>query len=324
METLQLIGGLLIIVLTFFDFFHTTLSGKGFGWGSKALNLIINRIIIQDRERTIFRYSGLVHLLIQTTVWLSLLILGTFLVFTSGEEMVIGSSDNLPATLTERFYFTCYLLSTLGIGDFIPGNEISEIIAGILSFSGFVLITTGLTYFLSVINAVLSKKQFALHIYSFGGNIEELYDYFKKDDEISNLTTSAGEFRQQTLKNASSYLAFPMVNYFLTTEKRSELTVQLAALYEVMNVLRMEWKEDSLQYSRISTVINAIEIYLEMGIEGPDEDEHNPEKLKTLRSYWRDYGFIIPENEKIDRTFSASLKHSGWSWDSVYKLNKDN
>ena len=324
MQTLKLVGGILIILLTFLDFFHTTLSGKGFGWGSRGLNLLVNRIIIQDRERTIFRYSGLMHLLVQTTVWLSLLILGTFLVFTSGEEMVVGSSDNLPATLTERFYFTCYLLSTLGIGDFVPGNQISEIITGILSFSGFVLITTGLTYFLSVINAVLSKKQFALHIYSFGGNIEELYDYFKKDDEISNLTTSAGEFRQQTLKNASSYLAFPMVNYFLTTEKRSELTVQLAALYEVMSVLRMDWEEDSLQYSRISTVINAIEIYLEMGIEGPDEDEHNPEKLKTLRSYWRDYGFTIPENEKIDRTFSANLKHSGWSWDSVYKLNKDN
>ena len=323
MQTLQLIGGLLIILLTFLDFFHTTLSGKGFGWGSKVLNLLLNRIIIQDRARTIFRYSGLMHLLVQTTVWLSLLVLGTFLVFTSGEEMVVGSSDNLPATLTERFYFTCYLLSTLGIGDFVPGTETSEIIAGILSFSGFVLITTGLTYFLSVINAVLSKKQFALHIYSFGGNVEELYDYFKKNEELSNLTSSAGEFRQQTLKNASSYLAFPMVNYFLTTKKRSELTVQLAALYEVMNVLRLEWDADSLQYSQISTVINAIEIYLEMGIEGPDEDEHNPEQLKTLRSYWRDYGFDFPENAKIDKTFSASLKHSGWSWENVYDLKKE-
>ena len=320
METIQLIGGLLIIVLTFFDFFHTTLSGKGFGWGSRALNFLLNRIIIQDRARTIFRYSGLIHLLVQTTAWLVLLVLGTFLVFTSGEEMVIGSSDHLPATITERFYYTCYLLSTLGIGDYVPGTDVSQIISGILSFSGFVLITTGLTYLLSVINAVLTKKQFTLYIFSLGQDVEELYDFFKKDKELTNFTSCAGNLREQILKNATSYLAFPMVNYFLSREKRLELAVQIAALHEVLKILRLEQDKESLQYSEITTVLNSIATYLKMGLEGPNEEEHNPEQLKTLRSYWRDYGFDFPDDLKTDRILSASLKHSGWSWKEVYAL----
>jgi len=86
---------------------------------------------------------------------------GTFIIFTSGEEMVIHGTTSLPADKTERFYFTGYILSTLGVGDFVPGNDTSRVLVGILSFTGFILITTGLTYLLSIVQAVLKKKELA-------------------------------------------------------------------------------------------------------------------------------------------------------------------
>src|SRR6056297_2390090 len=159
METIQIIAGLVIIVITFLDFFHTTLSGRGFGFISGKLNRFLNVLILQNRSRSIFKFSGFIHLIMTSFVWLALLFLGTYIIFTAGNEMVINSTTHLSATNTQRFYFTGYLLSTLGIGDFIPGNETAQVIAGILSFSGFVLITTGLTYLLSVVQAVLGKKE---------------------------------------------------------------------------------------------------------------------------------------------------------------------
>ena len=319
MQTFQIGLGLAIVLLTFFDFFHTTLSGKGFGWLSGILNRHLNRIILSNQNRKIFDYSGMIHLLFTTFVWLSLLFLGTYLVFTSGEEMVMNAETRLPATYVERFYFVAYLLSTLGIGDFVPGNDTSDILAGIFSFSGFILITTGMTYLLGVVNSVLTKKELAFFISTLGKDVVELYDYFSRDKNLETLMSDSTNLREQIIKNSSSYLAFPMVNYFLTRERGSELVVQLARLYEVLVILRLDWGENTKQHAKITTIINVISKYLVLGLENPHPDLHRHERLGTLRSYWKDYGHEFPTNLKIDRQFTSSLRFSGWDWEDVYK-----
>lgn len=327
METVQITIGLLIVVLIFLDFFHTTLSGNGFGIFSRVLNQLLNRLIIQNRNRKIFLYSGITHLLTTTFFWLALLFLGAFIVYTAGEEMVVNGTTGLPATKTERFYFTGYVLSTLGIGDFVPGSDTSRILTGILSFSGFILITTGLTYLLSIINTVLSKKQLAFFISTMGEDVEEIYNFFKNQDDLTSLVSDAGDLRQQILKNSSSYLAFPMGNYFLTKNHDSALIVQLARLYEVLKILRKDWSKNSVQYHKIDSTIKAIRKYLELGLEDPGAGKFHPEKLITLRSFWKKYGHNYDEAEFTDKQFTSSLQYAGWNWEEVYKLkgfqNKD-
>lgn len=322
MQTFQIIVGFLVILLTFLDFFHTTLSGNGFGFISKSLNRLLNRIIISNKKRSVFKYSGLTHVLVTTTVWLGLLFAGAFIIFTAGEDMVINGTTKIPATGTQRFYYTSYVLSTLGIGDFTPGNISSEIITGILSFSGFVLITTGLTYLLSVVQAVLSKKHLAFYISTLGNDVQEIYLFFKKDENLEVLMSDAGDLRQQILQNASSYLAFPMVNYFLSKNRNSALIVQLAILSEVLRVLQMDWGKDTLQYAKLSTILHAIKNYLKLGLEGPEESLHNKEELNTLRGYWRNYGFTLKANTEMDQQFTSSLYYAGWSWEEVYNLKE--
>lgn len=234
--------------------------------------------------------------------------------------MVVNGTTGMPASKTERFYYTSYVLSTLGIGDFVPGNDQSRILTGILSFSGFILITTGLTYLLSIINAVLSKKQLSFFIYTIGQDVEEMYNFFKNQDELSSLVSDASDLRQQILKNSSSYLAFPMSNYFLTKNHDSALIVQLARLYEVLMIVREDWKKSTVQYNKITSTISAIEKYLELGLEEPEAGEFHPEKLKTLRSFWKEYGYDYKEVEFTDKQFTASLQYAGWNWKEVYKL----
>lgn len=320
MQSVQIAVGVLIIVLIFLDFFHTTLSGNGFGIFSRIINQLLNRLILQNRNRKIFTYSGITHLLVTTFLWLAILFLGVFIIYTADEQMVVNGTTGLPATKIERFYFTGYVLSTLGIGDFVPGNETSKILTGILSFTGFVLITTGLTYLLSVLNAVLSKKQLSFFISTTGEDVEELFQYLKKQDDLASLVSDASSFRQQILQNSSSYLAFPMSNYFLSRKRKSVLIVQLAAMYEVLMVVKLDWQPNTIQYEKINSIIKAIEKYLELGLEEPEAGEYNPEKLKTLRSYWKKHGYEFPENTYIDKQFSSSLQYAGWNWEDVYRL----
>ena len=320
MQQLQIAFGSFIVVFTFLDFFHTTLSGNGFGKMSGILNRVLNRIIIQNQNRKIFNFSGLTHLLTTTFVWLSLLVFGTFIIFTSGELMVIDGATKLPADYVERFYYTTYLLSTLGIGNFVPGNETGEIISGILSFAGFVLITTGLTYLLNVVNSVLSKKQLAYFISTLGNDIAEIYQFFKKENNLNGLISDSSDLRKQILENSSSYIAFPMVNYFLSRDRESAVIVQLAILYEVVVILRLDFDKDSMEFSKLTTIINAIEQYLNLGLEKPSKEDENEKLLLTLRGYWLNFGYRYERNSKIDRQFSASLKYSGWNWREVYHL----
>ena len=109
MQTLQIAAGFILILVTFLDFFHTTLSGNGFGAISRLVNRTLNRIIIQNRSRTIFNYSGVTHLLITTIVWLVLLFLGAYIIFTAGQDMVINETSKLARRLRSKilFYSIC-------------------------------------------------------------------------------------------------------------------------------------------------------------------------------------------------------------------------
>jgi len=111
-----------------------------------------------------------------------------------------------------------------------------------------------------------------------------------------------------------------MSNYFLTKNQDSALIVQLARLYEVLMVVRLDWQPSTIQYNKISSTINAIEKYLELGLEEPEAGEFHPDKLKTLRSFWKKYDLNYKSNEPIDKQFTASLQYAGWNWEEVYKL----
>ena len=85
-------------------------------------------------------------------------------------------------------------------------------------------------------------------------------------------------------------------------------------------VIRHNWKSDSLQYNKITSTVSAIEKYLELGLEEPEAGEYNPEKLKTLRSFWKKYGYDYKQEEFTDKQFTSSLQYAGWNWDEVYRL----
>ena len=315
--------GFLVLGITFYDFFHTTLSGNGYWYISGTVNKWLSKLILTKKSRSFFDFSGLIHLLMTTLCWLVLLVGGAYLIFTSQEYMVIDSQTNVPADLMERFYYTCYVLSTLGIGNFVPGNKLSEFISGVLSFSGFILLTTALTYLLSVINSLLDKKKLAFYIYTMGSDIEELYRFFTVDDSLSTFTQKSSDVRQLIISNSSNYLAFPIVNHFLTRKRSHSVEIQLAGLYEVLMVLRSNFPEKSEQQASIDSVIRAIENNVDMGLTIADNYEYNEQELYHLRSFWNKHGEDYEQDTVKDKKIGASLYSAGWSWKDVFMFNSD-
>src|SRR5690606_513616 len=158
-----------------------------------------------------FKYSGFLHLLSTALFWLLLLFLGSFLIYASSPEMVVNSDSRVPATMLERLYYTGFVISTLGIGDFIPGKDLSRIFTTILSFSGFILLTTALTYLISVVNTVLQKKQLAIYISTLGSDINEIYESVITPEGVNLLVKNSNSIREMIIKNSSNYIFFPIV-----------------------------------------------------------------------------------------------------------------
>ncbi|NJW55782.1 ion channel, partial [Salinimicrobium oceani] len=91
--------------------------------------------------RKVFDYSGMIVNLAVLFVWILLVWLGLFLVY-SYDPSAITNSDSRPANWVERLYYTGYVLSTLGLGNFKPTTPFFEILTSVFSFFGFIFFTS--------------------------------------------------------------------------------------------------------------------------------------------------------------------------------------
>lgn len=320
MEHFLLLLGLLILVVNFFDFFHTTLSGHGFGIISEKLNKLLGKLILKVRHSLVFKYSGFIHLMATSLTWLLFLIGGCFLIFSSWELMVVDSQTKDPASLVERFYYTGYVISTLGIGDFVPGNDLSRVLTSLLSFSGFILLTTALTYFLSVVSAVQQKKLLAFYIASLGDDINKLYNSAIAAEDFNSLLNSSSSLVEKILQNASSSVFFPVTQYYLTSKKDASLELQLVRLREVLVALNYQFEENSAESLQLKSILTAISKYLQLGTEEAANFNLGSEDLSVQRKFWQRHGLNFKADPEVDNALNATLKRAGWGWEEVYNV----
>ena len=169
-ETICLIIGSVLLIAIIYDFFFTTLSISGAGFISRGISLLSYKII-QFCSRVIGRraysYSGLIVNLSIFFTWLIVVWIGLFFLYSSNPEAITNSQGRI-ANNIERLYFTGYVLSTLGMGNFYSTTNNLEVLSSIFSFFGFIFFTSSITYFLSVSSAVINKRTLARSIELFG------------------------------------------------------------------------------------------------------------------------------------------------------------
>lgn len=140
-------------------------------------------------------------------VWLLLVWLGLFLVFSFHPEAIVNSKGST-ASAVERLYFTGYVLSTLGVGNFQPITPFFEILTSLFSFFGFVFFTTSMTYHVSISSAVINKRSLALAIRDLGTSPDEVFIHLHNMDtsfcyqQLSNL-------QHMIDKHSTYYQAYP-------------------------------------------------------------------------------------------------------------------
>lgn len=277
MDILILSIGLLLLILIIYDFFFTTLSGSGAGFISKNVASLTYRGLRKfsgPTNRKAFEYSGMIVNLGVLFVWIVIVWLGLFLVFSYDPAGVTNSSSR-PANWIERLYFTGYILSTLGLGNFTPDTAFFEIMTGISSFFGFIFFTSSMTYLISVSSAVIRKRSLSRSISTLGKTPSEIAHKLKslqptyRDQQILSL-------QEKITTHLVSHQAYPVVHFFSHQEPENCFNINFVRLDEAVSILLNE-KDQNIS-----------------GDTGKDE-------LQLLRNTMNDLLMHLKEN------FSASL-----------------
>ena len=318
MAEILLILGFIILLLAIHDFFYTTLSASGGGFISENVAILSDRIIqfgASTFGRKAYDYHGLFVNLMILFVWLLLIWLGLFMVYSSNPEAITNSSGRA-AYNWERLYFTGYILSTLGMGNFKPVSPFFEVVTSCFSFFGFIFFTSSMTYFLSVSSAVVRKRTLAKSINNLGNQPEIIAN------KLLSLDSSFSYQQVHTLQelvdqHSVSHQAYPVVHYYSRSEEKDCFSINISRLDEALSIIVYSNKGENLQ-EEIGLLRAAISNFLQNLDKNFSRSLPNIEKQideQEIPSYINE----IDSNNLNERRriLKSLLKSEGFSWNNV-------
>lgn len=323
--------GLLILVSVLGDVVRTTLSTKGAGIiSSFVASSLWSGALAYHRRRTshkLLSFMGVFILVAIIGVWTFLLWLGWSLLFSVDPGGVVLASSGEPAGIVETFYFAGYTLITLGNGEYRPEGPFWQLMTLLASTTGFFVVTLSITFLLSVLPAVVAKRQLSSYVDTLGRTPEAiaLHDWNARpcralESHLSTLISSINGLAQQ-------HLAFPVLHYFHTTDLRTALPLRIAALDESLSYLkyglpRCEGSEqlEPLRESVESLLDTLQTLFYEAEDDAPPLPSLEPFRERGLNvAEASEFAQRLNENRSRRRHLLGYLKRDGWEWKDIYR-----
>lgn len=318
MADLYLGIGIFILLLTIYDFFFTTLSGSGAGFLSQHISISSDKIIqlvVRTFGRGVYKIHGLFINLTILAAWILLIWGGLFLVYSWDPEAITNSSGR-PANLVERLYYTGYILSTLGLGNFKPTSGFFEIVTAMFSFFGFIFFTSSMTYFISVSSALVNKRTLAKSIFNLGKSPEEIAKKFLSLDS-SYAYQQLLTLQEMIDKHSVNHHAYPVIHFYTEAEPKDCLSLNLARLDEAFSILIDSSNAGELQ-QELEPARSSITYFLE------NLDKNFSDSLPTVKNPADEAKFpnkgSVLKGEDLEnrrRILEKLFKSEGFNWENV-------
>ncbi|WP_407269661.1 ion channel [Radiobacillus sp. PE A8.2] len=161
---------------------------------------------------------------------------GWTLFFAGDETSLIDTQNRGPISWSDKIYFTAFTLFTLGIGDFIPKDGFWQIATSVASGSGMLFITFGVSYVLSVVEAVTLKRAFAENISGQATNGETIVKNGWNGTDFCNIDLFLKDHATQLTKLTQQHKAYPILHYFHSEKTAQASTVAVAIFDEALTI----------------------------------------------------------------------------------------
>ncbi|MDF9718143.1 ion channel, partial [Nocardioides sp. ChNu-99] len=242
LDVLLVVAGALVVLGVLVDALMTTLSvSAGAGPLTSRVVGVCWRVAVrrhrQDDESSFLTGVGSVLLVGTVLTWVLLLWTGWALVL-AGSGSVVDSTTRVPAGAADVVYFTGFTLFTLGTGDFVAHDPEWREVTALASFCGLFIVTLAITYLISVVSAVVSRRALAVQIHALGDTAPEMVARAWVGDRFSDM------FEQQLIgllpavaTSAEQHLAYPALDYFHSSRPALAAPTAVAQLDEALTVL---------------------------------------------------------------------------------------
>ena len=330
-------SGVLIVCFVLVNVFISTLAPRGSRFFTQRLLHWIWKLFFWlaggKGTKKILNYAGLFTLITFLFVWILLFWTGNALIYISQLYSVVSTSNHLPATPIEKFYFVGYILSTLGLGDFGPNGYGWMVYTSVISFSGFIMISTIVSYLLSVSAGEIQKRKVSGFIHSLGSSPENILLNSWNGKNFSRLTNSFTELTNLILEVSQQHTAYPVLHNFHSHLIRESFTVNLAGLDEALTILLL-YKPDEMLPSKVEIyslryAITEFFATLQKAYIHPSDTHPGPVRLEKLKEQ------NIPLKDKMDESkhnmkqielrrkiMLGMLESDGWDMTSLYEGKK--
>lgn len=282
--------GILLLAFCILDFAWTTLwPDGGAGPITKRVSLLLWLLLSWlSRGSSIFiSKAGPIILIATLMVWVALFWMGWTLLFALDPNSLIDTNDNNPISWTERWYVSGYLLFTLGVGDYVMKEGFWQILGALTAASGLVFITLGVTYILSVLDAVTQKRAFADSVRGIGENVTEILSNSWNGKDFHDIDLLLNSFSGQLSTLTSQHNAYPILHYYHSSKRDEELAVAVATLDEALTVFKYGIQEgygpNQLLVRENRSTIESFLKTLRNSYISPAETAPPPPDLDTMR-----------------------------------------
>lgn len=274
---------------------------------------------------------GVVILLAGFAMWGLLLWMGWSLIFMADPQAVVASRTGLPANWVERVYYAGFSISTLGVGDFVAGGGVFQVLTVVAATSGFFLLTLSVTYLLSVLPALARKRALANYITALGATPAGIIGEQWRGGNCQRLLDHVPTLMQLMETLAQELAAFPILHYFHASERNAALPLRLAALSETLLCLQsgaVRCPETAAGvrplHRSLDTVLSTLE---ELYLGASDEEPPLPDRTAFPDSVEvdgaADLESAAAERQHHRRALLRYVRNEGWLWEEVYRPSAD-
>jgi len=328
---IYLVIGILLYLSIVMDILQTTLSMQGGGWLTSRFSHYFWKFFLwisgRNGKSRVLAHAGYFLLISIVLIWVILLWLSLIFIFYSHPGAILDSTTKIPANLWQISYYSGYTLSTLGMGDYTASADVWRIITSIYSFTGLIILTMSVTYFIPVLSAVIDQRKLGISLSTLGSSPEEIVLSGWDGKNFDRLVGKIDEISDSIIKYSQQHRAYPVIHYFHNNKEKNAIILQLARLYEALLIISDNVKEEIRPENEdLKPLLVAYENYFEVIAEVTHIKllDSSPQAAVTPRLIEKE---LISENisiknysEDISRKrlfFKTLVRQDGWSWEQV-------
>lgn len=333
-------SGVMMVGLCLYDFALTTFLPSGQGPVTSTVNHFVYSLYFKlagkKGRHPLMEYVGIAIIFSLIITWVFLLWSGLLLVYAAFPESVLHSQTKAATDVFEKLYFVGFSLSTLGIGDLVPGNNLWRAITASSAFLGLITITTSITYLVPLLSNAVQKRSLGMQISALGESPEQIVINSYNGKDFSDVSGQLSMLTSMIYTYIQNQLSYPILHHMHSTKAAENIVLQLTALDEALSVfmfhvpeaLRPQRLEIQITRRAITAYLETVR-YMEYTEEMPPLPDFSLIEKATGVKLWNTNKeeattYYQALNKRRKRLYSNVLR-DGWQWKDIrsQKYNTD-